>query len=168
MNSELDDLITIEGPKGSLSISANDNLSRKLAMLFEHKCLGVTANEAAKKYGYSRARYFQIQAAFEKGGSEALLEKKRGPKKNYVRTEEINKQIMRHRFLDPDASAAVIAQKLRQNGYKVSIRSVERTITELGLQKKTPLSKSREKVKRNRDLSNQEKDSEMPGNSFIK
>jgi len=165
--SELNELISIKGPKGSLAISANDNLARKLAMIFEHKCLGLPANEVAKKYGYSRARYFQIQAAFEKGGSKALLEKKRGPKKNYVRTEEINKQIMRHRFLDPDASAAVIAQKLRQNGYKVSIRSVERTITELGLQKKTPLSKSGERVKRNRNLSNQEKDSEMPDDTFF-
>lgn len=45
-------------------------------------------------------------------------------------------QIIRLRFLDPKASAEVIAQKLRQTGVKVSVRSVERTITEYGLQKK--------------------------------
>jgi arginine repressor len=46
-------------------------------------------------------------------------------------------QIIRHRFLDPEASSDVIAQKLRQTGIKVSQRTVERTITEYGLQKKT-------------------------------
>ncbi len=152
------EIISLKGPKGSMDIDANDNLTKKLAMIIEHKCLGVKATEVAKKYGYSRSRYFQIQGAFEKGGSEALKKKKRGPQRNYVRTETINNQIMRHRFLDPDASAAVIAQKMRQSGYKVSQRSVERTITELGLQKKTPFSKSGKREHRNRALQDKKKD----------
>ena len=41
------------------------------------------------------------------------------------------------RFLDPQASTAVIAQKLRQTGLPISNRSVERVIAEFGLQKKT-------------------------------
>ncbi len=49
----------------------------------------------------------------------------------------INNQILRHRFLDPEATTAVITQKINQSGYIVSHRSVERTITEYGLQKKT-------------------------------
>ena len=40
------------------------------------------------------------------------------------------------KFLDPLADTAVIVQKLNQIGYRVSKRSVERTITEFGLQKK--------------------------------
>jgi len=44
---------------------------------------------------------------------------------------------MRHRFLDPEASADVIAQKLRQTHFPISRRSVQRTIADLGLQKKT-------------------------------
>ena len=44
---------------------------------------------------------------------------------------------LRHRFLDPDASAEVIAQKLSQNGWEISIRSVQRVIEEFGVQKKT-------------------------------
>jgi arginine repressor len=39
--------------------------------------------------------------------------------------------------LDADASPAVIAQKLRQNGWAISQRSVERVMEEFGLQKKT-------------------------------
>ena len=47
------------------------------------------------------------------------------------------RHVIRHRFLDPDASAAVIAQKLVQTGVVLSIRSVERIIQDYGLQKKT-------------------------------
>jgi arginine repressor len=75
--------------------------------------------------------------AFIKDGSRGLIPKKTGPKKNYVRTDSVVAQIIRHRFLDPDAKAEVIAQKLKQTGVRVSQRTVERTITEYGLQKKT-------------------------------
>jgi hypothetical protein len=54
-----------------------------------------------------------------------------------VRTDEVVRQIIRHRFLDPDATVEVIAQKLGQAGLPVSIRSVVRVIEEYGLPKKT-------------------------------
>jgi len=66
-----------------------------------------------------------------------LYNKKRGPRNNSVRTDIVNNQIIRFRFLDPYMSPAVIGQKLRQMGYNVSDRSVSRTIHEYGLQKKT-------------------------------
>jgi hypothetical protein len=47
------------------------------------------------------------------------------------------RQVIRYRFLDPEASADVIAQKLRQTGFVISTRSVERVIGDYGLQKKT-------------------------------
>jgi transposase len=128
--------ITIEGPSGSFNIKSDDNLTKKLAMLIEVKCLGVKVKDVVKKYGITRSRYHQIKNAYKSGGSNALVEKKRGPKTNYVRTEIINNQIIRHRFLDPKITPEVIAQKLKQTGYNISIRSVERTITEFGLQKK--------------------------------
>jgi hypothetical protein len=129
--------VRIDGPAGSLPVKLEDKLTRQLAMLFESKCLGLGPTKAAQKYGYSKQRFFQILNAFIKGGSTALIPKKTGPKTNYVRTENVVTQIIRHRFLDPDANAEVIAQKLKQTGIKVSQRTVERTITEYGLQKKT-------------------------------
>ena len=129
--------VRIDGPAGSLPVKLEDKLARQLAMLFESKCLGLGPTKAAQKYGYSKQRFFQILNAFIKGGSQALIPKKTGPKTNYVRTENVVTQIIRHRFLDPDANAEVIAQKLKQTGIKVSQRTVERTITEYGLQKKT-------------------------------
>ena len=35
---------------------------------------------------------------------------------------------MRYLFLDPEASAEVIAQRLRQSAYPISVRSVERVL----------------------------------------
>lgn len=134
--------IIFEGPKGTLPINEKDKLARKFAMLIENKCFGVKVEEAAKKYGFSRPRFYQIKRDFQKGGSVALLEKKRGPLKNYIRTDTIVNQIIRLRFLDPDSSVEVITQKLKQMGYNISQRSIERTITEYGLQKKTPFLKS--------------------------
>ncbi len=129
--------VRIDGPAGSLPVKLEDKLAGHLAMLIESKCLGLGPTKAAQKYGYSKQRFFQILNAFIKGGSQALIPKKTGPKTNYVRTENVVTQIIRHRFLDPDANAEVIAQKLKQTGIKVSQRTVERTITEYGLQKKT-------------------------------
>lgn len=142
------EVIWLEGPAGALPIKRQDKLALKLAMLIEGKCLGLGPIRAAKKYGYSKQRFFQLLEAFKKEGTAALMMKKTGPKTNYVRTEDVVTQVIRHRFLDPDASAEVIAQKMKQAGYKVSIRSVERTITEHGLQKKTlPVSPKRQRTR---------------------
>lgn len=129
--------LTLEGPGGSLSAPASDVILPKLAMLFEGECEGLGPVAAAAKFGFSRQRYFQLRNAFALGGTLALLNQKRGPKTNYRRTDQVIQQVVRHRFLDPDASAEVIAQKLRQSGFLVSTRSVERVLAEFGLQKKT-------------------------------
>ena len=108
-------------------------------MLVEGECTGVIDSEAARKYGYSRQHYYVVLDSFNSKGTEGFVDQRTGPKRNHVRTDEIVNQIIRHRFLDPDASAEVIAQKMRQSGFKVSQRSVERTVTEYGLQKKLHL-----------------------------
>ena len=141
-------VLQIEGPSGTLAIKSEDKVTRQLAMLFEGKCLGLGPTKAAKKYDYSKQRFFQVLKAYLKDGSKALLPKKTGPKSNYVRTEDVVTQIIRHRFLDPNAKAEVIAQKMQQTGIRVSQRTVERTITEYGLQKKTlQVSAKRQKAK---------------------
>jgi transposase len=127
----------LQGLRGSLAVRPDDEVVRKLLMLIEGECEGLGRLQAAKKYGYSKQRYFQIRAAFLERGSAALVSGKRGPKTKHRRTGELVRQIIRHRFLDPDASPAVICQKLRQTGLPIGVRSVERTIAEFGLQKKT-------------------------------
>ena len=130
--------IHLAGKAGTLPVRDDDEISRKLAMLYEGQCEGLGAKAAAGKHGYTRQRYSQILNAFLGQGAEALKSRKRGPKRNYRRTEEVIRQVIRHRFLDPEASADVIAQKLRQCGWEISRCSVERVIAQYGLQKKTP------------------------------
>jgi transposase len=125
------------GPGGSLPVRPDDEITRKLAMLVAGECEGLGPLRAAEKFGYSKQRYFQLRQAFHAHGAAALQSQRRGPKRNYRRTEEVVRQVIRHRFLDPEASAQVIGQKLRQAGQRVSTRSVERVLEDYGLQKKT-------------------------------
>jgi hypothetical protein len=124
------------GAAGSLLVPDNDEVCRRLAMLMEGQCeLG--AAQAAAKYDLTRQRYYQILADFYQDGVEGLFLDTPGPKTNYRRTEEVVRLVIRYRFLDPEASAAVIAQKIRQLNHPVKQRSVERIIADYGLQKKT-------------------------------
>ena len=127
----------IIGPAGELPVRADDLVVSRLAMLIEGQCEGAGAAKAAEKLGLSKQRYFQLLRLYREHGSAGLQGHKPGPKRNYVRTDEVVRQIIRHRFLDPDATVEVIAQKLGQAGFPVSIRSVVRVIEEYGLQKKT-------------------------------
>ena len=125
------------GAGGLLPVRADDEITHKLTMLIEGECEGLGPNRAAEKFGFSKQRYFQLRAAFAELGAQALQSQKRGPKTHYRRTAEVVRQVIRHRFLDVDASPEVIAQKLRQSGWQISTRSVQRVIEEFGLQKKT-------------------------------
>jgi len=132
-----DQHLRFSGPGGILPISDEDEVCRRLAMLIMGECEGLGASAAAQQFHFSRPRYYQLLAAFEKQGALGLALEARGPKSDYRRTEQIVRLVIRQRFLDPDASAEVIAQKLRQAGHTISQRSVERIIADYGLQKKT-------------------------------
>jgi hypothetical protein len=60
-----------------------------------------------------------------------------GPKTDYRRTDQVVRLVIRCRFLDPESSPEVIAQKIRQQNLSISSRSVERIIADFALQKKT-------------------------------
>jgi hypothetical protein len=128
---------SLAGPAGSLRVLPEDEITLKLAMLYEGDCEGLGPLKAAEKFGYSKQRYFQLRHLFQEQGAIALLSKTTGPKSNYRRTDQVVRQIIRYRFLDPDLSPEVIAQKLGQTDHPVSTRSVQRTIADYGLQKKT-------------------------------
>ena len=119
-----------------LNVQPDDTTSLKMLMLIEG-IYGLGVKHSIKKYGYTEQRYYQLLKDYQREGSAGLSDKKRGPKQSSRRTEKVIQQIIRHRFLDPESSAAVIAQKLKQTGVSISLRSVERTIQEYGLQKKT-------------------------------
>jgi len=127
----------LAGSAGSLLVPQDDEITLKLAMLFEGQCEGSGPTQAATKFGYSKARYFQLLHLYEQHGALALQSNPTGPKCNYRRTDLVVRQVIRHRFLDPDVSPHVTAQKLHQTHHPVSIRSVQRVVADYGLQKKT-------------------------------
>lgn len=128
--------LILSGAKGKIHLNFDDEIIRKFCMLFEGECEGLGVTNVSKKFNYTRQRYYQLLDQFKNRGAMALQNKKTGPKTNYRRIDEVIRQIIRHRFLDPNASPEVIAQKLVQCGYPISIRSVERVITQYGLLKK--------------------------------
>jgi hypothetical protein len=117
-------------------------------MLIEGECDGLGPLASAHKHGYSKQRYFQLRKLYLDQGAVGLISQKRGPKTNYRRTSEIVRQIIRYRFLDPQSSIEVIAQKLRQLGSVISTRSVERVIADFGLQKKTSHTSTKQRRRR--------------------
>lgn len=127
----------LTGPCGVIPVRDDDEVTIRLAMLFEGECEGRGPSRCAQKFGYTRQRYHQLLNQFLKEGAQGLKSRKRGPKGNYRRTDEVVRQIIRYRFLDSELSPEVIAQKLIQTGQSISQRSVERVIGEYGLQKKT-------------------------------
>jgi len=139
----------IEGENGKkFEVKEDDKPTVKLVMMIEGETK-IGRKTACEKYGYSEPRYFQILRQYKEKGFPALINKKRGSEKKPVRTKEVIKKIINLRYLDPFASPQVIAQKINQEGYNVSVRSVERTITEYGLQKKRMfLTKAKKKTKR--------------------
>jgi transposase len=128
---------SLVGSGGQLLVPEGDDITIKIAMLYEAECEDASIKAITQKFGYSKQRYYQLLHLFQEKGAVALHNQKPGPKSNYRRTDENVRQVIRHRFLDPDASAEVIAQKMRQAQIPMSTRSVERVIQEYGLQKKT-------------------------------
>lgn len=94
------------------------------------------ARSQEPEFGYSRQRYFPLRTLFHEHGAAGLVSRKRGPKTHCRRTGEIVSQVVRYRFLEPEISSEVIAQKLRQADLSISARSVDRILAEFGLQKK--------------------------------
>ena len=129
--------LSFTGSSGSLSIHSDDVISKKLAMLIDVKCAGFKIKDAIKKYGYSKQRFFQILSDYKQEGAFGLRNRKRGPRNNSIRKQTVINQIIRYRFLDPGATVDVVVQKINQTGFKISKRSVERTLADYGLQKKT-------------------------------
>lgn len=104
-----------------------------------------TVEEIAARYGYTREYFYQVKTKLSTRGSLSLADSPPGPKTNYARTPQVTKQVILHRFLDPEANCQVIAQKMRQAGHSVSQRTVERIIGEYGLQKKGYIKQWRQK-----------------------
>ncbi len=46
------------GPEGSLRIQKDDEITKKIGMIYEGECEGHRRIEVAKRFGYTRQRYY--------------------------------------------------------------------------------------------------------------
>lgn len=123
----------IRGPGGSLPLPETDEASFDLLMLIEGETSGAPLDDVLARFGRSRSTYYEKLRRFREQGLEGLIARPSGPRSQWRRPLEVVRHIVRARLRAPERSAAEIAEELGRLGHAVSVRSVERTITQFGL-----------------------------------
>ncbi|HET9551884.1 MAG TPA: helix-turn-helix domain-containing protein [Anaeromyxobacteraceae bacterium] len=123
----------VTGPGGALPLRADDGAALDLMMLIEGETSGRPLDEVLAEFQRSRSTYYEKLRRFRELGVEGLLSRPPGPRSPWRRPLEVIRFIVRARLLDPERSAALIAEELGRRGHSVSTRSVERTLTQFGL-----------------------------------
>jgi transposase len=123
----------IRGPGGRLPLRADDEAALDLAMLIEGETSGAPLDAVLERFGRSRSTYYEKLRRFREGGLEGLRAHPPGPRTAWRRPLEVVRFIVTSRLRDPDRPAAAIADELSRNGHPVSVRSVERTLSQFGL-----------------------------------
>ncbi len=123
----------IRGPGGVLPLRPQDEATIDLVMLIEGETSGRSLDDVLGQYGRSRSTYYEKLRRFRENGLEGLLSRPPGPRSPWRRPLEVVRFIVTTRLRHPDRSAGAIADSLARLGHRVSIRSVERTLTQFGL-----------------------------------
>lgn len=128
----------IRGPGGALPIRPEDEAAVDLAMLIEGETGGQPLDEVLERYGRSRSTYYEKLRRFREGGLEGLQARPPGPRIPWRRPLEVVRFIVTSRLRHPERGAAAIVADLERHGHAVSLRSVERTLTQFGLTRPPP------------------------------
>jgi transposase len=123
----------IRGPGGILPIRPEDEAALDLVMLVEGETSGRELDDVLRQYGRSRSTYYEKLRRFREQGLEGLLSRPPGPRAPWRRPLEVVRFIVTTRLRHPEKGAAEIAEELGRHGHPVSMRSVERTLTQFGL-----------------------------------
>ena len=128
----------IKGPGGVLTVRPEDEAALDLVMLVEGETSGQDLAEVLLRFGRSRSTYYEKLRRYRERGLEGLIARPPGPKAPWRRPLEVVRFIVTTRLRHPEKSAAEIAEDLAREGHPVSMRSVERTLTQFGLTRSTP------------------------------
>ncbi len=123
----------ITGPGGVLPLHADDDAALDLVMLIAGETSGRPLDEVLAEFGRSRSTYYEKLRRFLDGGLEGLIARPPGPRSAWRRPMEVVRFIVTSRLKHPGRGAAAIAEDLTRLGHPVSIRSVERTLSQFGL-----------------------------------
>ena len=101
----------------------------KYEMLRRVRVDGQSVTQAAQGFGFSRAAFYQAQAAFEREGLAGLIPKHRGPRRAHKLSDTVLDFIDQQRAADPPRRAEVLAAMIRQR-FRLSVhpRSIERAL----------------------------------------
>lgn len=116
----------------------DDEVGADLAMLIAGETSGRPLPAVLAEFGRSRSTYYDKLKRFREGGVAALLARPSGPRTAWRRPLEVVRFIVTSRLRDPDRSTPQIAEDLARLGHVVSVRSVERTLTQFGLTRPPP------------------------------
>jgi transposase len=128
----------IRGPGGVLPLGPHDEAALDLVMLIEGETSGKPLEAVLEQYARSRSTYYEKLRRFRTDGVAGLLARPPGPRGAWRRPLEVVRYIVMARLRQPGRTAADIAQDLSQLGHALSVRSVERTLTQFGLTRKPP------------------------------
>jgi transposase len=109
--------------------AAFDKVQVKYEMLRAHVLDGRSATAAAGEHGYSRASFYLVAAAFERGGMVGLLDERPGRRGPLKLSPEVVAFLRARRRERPDASGAELAAELeRALGVSLHRRTVEKAL----------------------------------------
>lgn len=123
----------IRGPGGVLPLPTNSDAALDMLMLVDGETSGRPLDDVLQQYGRSRATYYEKLRRFREGGLEGLLAQPPGPRNAWRRPLQVVTFIVRARLREPERGATAIAEDLGRLGHPVSVRTVERTLSQFGL-----------------------------------
>jgi len=125
-----------QGPAGSLPVPVHDAAGRDVAMLVAGETSGRPLDDVLRDFGCSRQTYQERLRAFREHGLAGLLGST--PRRlDPSRPQDIVRFIVTARLRDPERAPTAIAADLEHMGFRVSLRSVERTLQGFGLFRRT-------------------------------
>jgi transposase len=123
----------IKGPGGSLPLRDDDDAVVDLVMLIEGETSGRELEDVLQQFGRSRSTYYEKLRRFRDQGLEGLLARPPGPRSPWRRPIEVVRFVVTTKLRHPERPAAEIAGELAARGHHVSVRSIERTLSQFGL-----------------------------------
>jgi transposase len=114
---------------GSGFLDARDLVQVKYEMVRRARVDGEPVSRAAQTFGFSRPSFYAAQAALDRGGLQALVPQRPGPKRAHKLSGEIVSFARQRLAVEPELSSQALAELIFERfGVTVHRRSVERAL----------------------------------------
>jgi transposase len=118
---------------------AQDLVQVKYEMLRRVSIDGAPVAASADSFGFSRPAFYQAQAAFERGGIQALVPAKPGPRRAHKLSDDVVDFVEANRAGATDLSSSELARLVKERfGRDVHPRSIERALARREKKRRMP------------------------------